>query len=381
MKEIIHGGHNKEIKQELKKEEIIIKEVSRVEPVLRGYGEPVVNLIPDTKVYPRLKVSGLTMLSPSTNRWESYGAFNPAAIYDKGKVHLLYRAIGDTNKSVMGYASSSDGHHIDERLSEPVFEMEGTDENLPPNSVTTGGYCSGGGLRGGCEDPRITKIDNRFYVPFVYFDGSTPPRLALTSIKVSDFRKKNWVWKEPVFMSPPGVIDKNPAILPEKINGKYVVFHRIFPSILIDFLDDLEFDGSNWMKGEFSINPTKNGWDSRKLGVGPTPIKTKEGWLVIYHAVDDKCPFYNYKIGAMLLDLKNPTKVLHRCTKPILEPQKDDRNIIYPCGAVVMKGTLFVYYGSRDATVKVATANLNDFLKALTSTENAELTTSDVFEI
>ncbi len=83
----------------------------------------------------------------------------------------------------------------------------------------------------------------------------------------------------------------------------------------------------------------------------------------------------------MLLDLKNPTKVLHRCTKPILEPQKDDRNIIYPCGAVVMKGTLFVYYGSRDATVKVAIANLNDFLKALTSTENAELTTSDVFEI
>jgi predicted GH43/DUF377 family glycosyl hydrolase len=338
------------------------------------------------KARPSLTVFGSTsMIKPAGDGWESYATFNPAAIYDSGKVHLLYRAVGAGNRSVLGYASSRDGFHIDERLKDPVFELEEENAGGFPIEKTEKinfNYVSGGGFCGGCEDPRITKIDNRFYVPFVYFDGRTPPRLALTSIKADNFLNRKWKWKTPVFMSPPGVVDKNPAILPEKINGKYVIFHRIFPSILIDFVDDLNFDGkTKWLKGEFSIKPREGMWDSRKLGVGPTPIKTKDGWLVIYHAVDDKCPYYNYKIGAMLLDLKDPTKVLHRCNHPVLEPQKDDFNIIYPCGAVIIKDTLFVYYGSRDTEVKVATANLNEFLDALTVREDAEIKVTEHFDI
>jgi len=370
---------------QLEKEDLVKRKVKpAVTPAVKKKVARAAPEIPQTR--PKLKVfSSTAMLKPAGEGWESYATFNPAAVYDSGKVHLLYRAIGAGNRSVLGYATSKDGFHIDERLRNPVFEMEDEDTSETTTKKfeeINFSYVSGGGIYGGCEDPRITKIDNRFYLPFVHYDGRTPPRLAITSIKADNFLKRKWKWKTPVFMSPPGVVDKNPAILPEKINGKYVVFHRIFPSILIDFLDDLNFDGkTKWMKGEFSINPREGMWDSRKLGVGPTPIKTKEGWLVIYHAVDDKCKFYNYKIGAMLLDLKDPTKVLHRCNHPVLEPQKDDGNIIYPCGAVVIKNTLFVYYGSRDTEVKVATANLNEFLEALTSKEEAEIRVAEHFDI
>jgi predicted GH43/DUF377 family glycosyl hydrolase len=160
------------------------------------------------------------------------------------------------------------------------------------------------------------------------------------------------------------------VIFPEKINNKYVIFHRIFPDILIDFVDDLNFDGSRWLKGEYRIPPRENMWDSRKLGAGAPPIKTKDGWLLIYQAVDDRDPG-RYKIGAMLLDLNDPTKVLRRTNNPILEPTEKYENegfkggVTYPCGAVEINGTLFVYYGAADSVVGVATMNLNLFLAEL----------------
>jgi hypothetical protein len=111
-------------------------------------------------------------------------------------------------------------------------------------------------------------------------------------------------------------------------------------------------------------------WDSLKVGCGPPPIKTKEGWLLIYQAVcklDGSC----YKIGAMLLDLKDPTKVLARTRSPILEPIANYENegwkagVVYPCGAVIIKDRLFVYYGGADTVVCVATAKLQQFLEHL----------------
>jgi predicted GH43/DUF377 family glycosyl hydrolase len=255
------------------------------------------------------------------NVWESKYVFNPAAVYEGGKVHLIYRAIGDADISVLGYASSQDGVHFDEKLDEPAYVPSQPFECNPSAPCAYVPFMSGGGC-GGCEDPRITKIGDRLYMTYVAFDGGSPPRVALTSINVDDFLNKRWNWNIPVLISPPGVVDKNAAILPEKINGKYVIFHRIFPNILIDFVDDLDFGGNQYLKGEYAIKPTKNGWDSRKIGVGAPPIKTKDGWLLIYQAVGDKDPHYRYKIGAMLLDARDPTKVLFRSKEPILEPRE-----------------------------------------------------------
>ena len=309
--------------------------------------------------------------------WESKATFNSAAIYEDGKVHFVYRAIGDKDISVLGYASSQDGLNIDERLSEPVYipaEPFECSTQIPIHIPTS--FVSGGGGCGGCEDPRLTKIDGKIYMTYVAFDGASPPRVALTSIKVDDFLNKRWNWEKPKLISPPGVVDKNACLLPEKINGKYVIFHRIFPNILIDLVDDLNFD--SYLKGDFLIKPREDSWDSLKVGVGAPPIRTKDGWLLIYHAVGyhDRG---RYKIGAMLLDLYNPTKVLFRSNAPILEPTESYENegfkagVAYPCGAVVFKNRLFVYYGGADMVVCAASKNLNTFLGQLKSSHLPQL--------
>ena len=314
--------------------------------------------------------------------WESKAVFNPGVIYEDGKVHIVYRAVGDSEVSVLGYASSSDGFHIEERLDQPIyvprepFEGAGLVYPTPSHyqrtyvSIEGEDYVSGVGW-GGCEDPRLTRIDDRVFMTYVAFDGYSPPRVALTSIHISDFLAKNWQWKKPVLISPPGVVDKNACILPGKINSKYVIFHRIFPDILIDFVDDLDFDGTTrWLIGEFKIRPRKTYWDSRKVGAGPPPIKTKDGWLLIYHAVGERDPG-RYKMGMMLLDLKDPTKALARSEEPILEPQVWYENegwkagVIYPCGAVVIKDRLLVYYGGADKVTCVASAKLDELLEQL----------------
>jgi len=332
------------------------------------------------------RVSHNPIIKPKgENRWEAFNTFNPAAIYDNGKVHILYRAQGYDYISAIGYATSKDGVHIDERLDEPIYspfqDFEQTND-LKTADVSRQ-YISGGGY-GGCEDPRITKIDGRYYLTYVAFDGINPPRIALTSISVDNFLNKRFLWEKPVLISPPGVVDKSAVIFPDKINNQYVIMHRIYPDILIDFVDSLDFDGKTWLEGKYKISPRPKSWDSRKIGAGAPPIKTEYGWLLIYQSVGEQ-DSGRYKIGAMLLDLKNPTRVLHRSQSPILEPDAKYENegfkggVIYPCGAVVIKDILYVYYGGADSCVCVATANLTEFLKELMHSEVAKLT-EPVFE-
>jgi predicted GH43/DUF377 family glycosyl hydrolase len=302
----------------------------------------------------------------------------------------LYRAIGDTDISVLGYASSTDGLRIDERLEKPAyvprepFEGAGTtfsrtEENSHPFLIPLRGYeeqearyISGGGGWGGCEDPRMTRIEDRIYMTYVAYDGSGPPRVALTSIHIDDFLARNWRWKRPVLISEPGVVNKNACIFPEKVGSSYVILHRVFPDILIDFVDDLDFDGeTRWLQSRAHIKPRKDSfWDSRKVGAGPPPIKTAAGWLLIYQAIGER-DSNRYKIGAMLLDLKDPAKVIARSDKPLLEPEARYENegwksgVVYPCGAAVIKDRLYVYYGGADMFTCVASIKLEELLDKL----------------
>lgn len=307
--------------------------------------------------------------------WESQATFNAAAVYDDGKVHLVYRAIGEKGTSVLGYAASKDGINIDERLEEPIYTPTQPFES--PNGLPVINYMSGGGY-GGCEDPRITKIDDKFYLTYVAFNGSDHPRIAITWVKAEDFLDKRWAWERPKLISAPNVVNKNPCLLPEKINGKYVIFHRVYPNILVDFVDDLNFEKNRYLRGQFSITPRKNFWDSRKIGAGAPPIKTKDGWLLIYHGVGDH-DSSKYKIGAMLLDHDDPTLVLHRSNDPILVPDERYENegykagVVYPCGAVVVEKKLIVYYGGADTVVCAATKNLDSFLSELKSSNPVTL--------
>jgi beta-1,2-mannobiose phosphorylase / 1,2-beta-oligomannan phosphorylase len=300
------------------------------------------------------------------NEWESEATFNPAALYDDGKVHLLYRAVGRGGLSCLGYASTKDGFTIEETLKEPAYyPTQGFEGVHTKPKQRTDLYKSGSGW-GGCEDPKLTAIDDTVYLTYVAYSGYSHPRIALSSIDRNDFRKKEWKWKEPIPISEPGVVNKSGCILPEKVKGKYVIFHRVFPHILIDYRDDLKFEDGKWLEAKARITTRPGMWDSRKLSVGATPVKTEAGWLVIYHAVDDKDDS-RYKIGAMILDTQDPSKVLYRTSSPILQPDKHYENdgkpgVVYPCGAVVLKDELFVYYGGGDKVVCCATAQLDKFV-------------------
>jgi predicted GH43/DUF377 family glycosyl hydrolase len=312
--------------------------------------------------------------------WESRATYNPTAIEFDGKIHIIYRAEGDHSMSVLGYAATSDGVNIDERFPHCIYrrDVEFATTPFPPTYV----YTSGNNGNGGCEDPRAVLIDETIYITFTAFDGWGSIRVALTSIDLADFKKKRWRWKKTVLISPPGEINKNWVIFPEKINGKFAIFHSFYPKILIDYFDDLdELDGcTRFIKSNNTrpIDHTRT-WDGWFRGVGPAPIKTEDGWLVLYHAMDHRNPD-RYKIGALLLDRDDPTTVLCRSSRPILEPQEHYENnghkwgVIYACGAVVKDGVLYVYYGGSDEFVCVATAPLRQFLDDLK--KNGEVTMS-----
>jgi len=310
------------------------------------------------------------IIEPKINKyWESKATFNPTAIYHDGKVHIIYRAIGDSDHSVLGYARSDNGLTISESSSAPVyFHFSSQNKSSSLSSIS---YSSGGGGGGGCEDPRLTLLGDKVYMLYTAFNGWESVRIALTSINLDDFISKRWNWKEPIFISPPGQVHKNWVIFPEKIRGKYAILHSVSPKIMINYFKSLdELDGTNFIH---SIHQGSHLWAERDRlirGVGPAPIKTKYGWLVLYHKME-KHDSHRYKLWAMILDEKDPTKVLYNSSQPILEPDEWYENegyksgVVYSCGAVVKDGQLFVYYGGADKVSCVTSADLNKFLKEL----------------
>ncbi|MDE2590168.1 MAG: hypothetical protein KGL95_10970, partial [Patescibacteria group bacterium] len=238
-------------------------------------------------------------------------------------------------------------------------------------------FASGGGY-GGIEDPRITRLEDKIYLTYVAFDGANPPRAAMSYIHIDDFRKKDWdKWAKPKLISAPGMVNKSAVIFPRKINGKYVMLHRVYPNILVDYLDNLEF--KNYLQGHHFIPPRKKFWDSKKVGAGAPPMETEDGWLLIYQSVGHQDPS-RYKVGAMMLDRDNPSKVLYRTHTPIIEPNEKYENegfkagVVYPCGAVIKDSKLHVYYGGADTVVCAASADLKTFLYEMKKNREPRLT-------
>lgn len=286
--------------------------------------------------------------------WEAKDVFNPAAIYLDGKFHIVYRAMSHDNVSTFGYASSLDGLHIEERLDHPIYVPREVFEK------------SSDGRYSGCEDPRLTRIGNRIYVCYTAFDGHNPPRVAFSSIAVQDFLNHRWQWSIPKLISPPDIDDKDACLLPEKVNGKYMFFHRLETFIWVDFVKDLHFYDGQYLGGSIILQARPGKWDSKKLGIAGPPEKTDKGWLLMYHGIGEDS---HYRLGAALLDLKDPTKVIGRTEHPILEPKMQYEregqipNVVFPCGSILRGEELFVYYGGADSVVAVATGNINDIVK------------------
>lgn len=315
---------------------------------------------------------------PEYADWEAVGTFNPAAIRDdSGNVHIMYRAIGADGMSRFGYAVSEDGINFNNKSPYPIFAMQNP-RNGKLQRFDPVMYPSGGSW-GGSEDPRMVRIEGKIYLTLNAFDGWDFLRVAVSSINEKDFFSKKWKWSRPIFISPARQIHKNWVLFPEKINGKFAVLHSIVPKVEIEYVDTFNKfsdDGSFFIKswcGPRTSLPARSGWDAWIRSQGPPPIKTDRGWLVLYHA-HELNEMHKYKLGAMLLDLNDPTRITHRSAGPILEPDEWYENdwkpgVIYACGAVIKNGDLFIYYGGGDKHVCVAHTPLNELLDSLV-TEN-----------
>ncbi len=326
--------------------------------------------------------------------WESEAVFNPGAVLHNGRVHLFYRALGPDGISRIGYASSKDGVHFDKRHAHPVYMPEMTTDltkHAPYTSPARLSYdrvlhASGGGW-GGCEDPRAVKIDDRIYLTFNMFNGWNSIRIGLTSIDEADLESGHWRWRRLVYLSPPNGRHKNWALFPEKIDGKYALFHNLYDEdssrVRIEFIDDLEGPIPPFNSPDPQLLPDRElAWHNRTRSVGPPPIRTRYGWLIFYHAMDKNDP-NRYKLGALLLDLNDPRKILYRSNYPVLEPDEWYENdwkpgIIYASGAVVKGDTLFIYYGGGDKHIGVAYTNLNEFVNKLMKNEHVVLSKKSV---
>lgn len=292
-----------------------------------------------------MRFHGNPILKPrNSNSWESRYVFNAGAVYLENKVHLLYRAMGDDMVSRIGYASSIDGGHIDERLDEPVFNPANLEE------------------RYGCEDPRLTLLDDKCFMTYTAYTEKllNAYQIGITSIGTEDFAEKRWNWSKRIFPFP-SVRDKNAFIFPKRVDEKHLLFHRIDPDICVAYSEDFK----NWTNFKAIIQPRLDKWDNFKVGCGGPPIKVDDGWLFIYHGVDfDRI----YRLGVILLDERYPEKILYRSENPILEPKEDYEkygnvsNVVYSCGNVLVDDKVYIYYGAADAAVCLAIYELNEIL-------------------
>ena len=277
------------------------------------------------------RYSGNPILAPIADHdWESRTVFNCGVTQTNDAVVLLYRAQGLTDDvSRLGFAVSTDGFRFS-RLDQPVF--------APGDETETKGV----------EDPRLTRIDDRYYMLYTAW---SPLGIQVAMASTTDF----FGWRRHGIVLP-GPDNKDAALFPERIGGRYVMFHRIPPDIWLAYSDDL----TEWGDYRKIMEPRPGNWDSLKIGAGGPPLKTDQGWLCIYHGVS---PDRVYRLGVVLLDLDDPAKIVNWPRAAILEPEEpwelvgDVPNVVFTCGTAEIGDNYFVYYGGADKVIAVATAN------------------------
>jgi beta-1,2-mannobiose phosphorylase / 1,2-beta-oligomannan phosphorylase len=321
------------------------------------------------------------VLSPeSKNDWENLVVCNPGVWHENGTFYMLYRAAGNDEGHVIrfGLAISNDGFNFSRVSNRPVFApaVEGPDS--------------------GCvEDARIVKFDDNFYVTYAFRPfppgqywkfahdevltpdvGENAPLFLKNNIANSglamtkDFRK----WQRLGRITQSNLDDRDVILFPEKINGKFAMLHRPkewvgdaygtnFPAIWIRYSDDLlVWNGPS----QIIIKGIEGGWEE-KVGGSTPPLKTDKGWLFLYHGVENGGNGF-YRVGAALLDLNDPTRVLGRTKTWIMEPEHKYEieglynGCVFPTGNVILGETLYVYYGAADKYIGVATANVNELI-------------------
>jgi predicted GH43/DUF377 family glycosyl hydrolase len=283
--------------------------------------------------------------------------FNPAAAVLAGETVLLARVEDRRGISQLSVARSVNGIDAWSVDPEPLL--------APDDGVASEQW--------GFEDPRAVWVEelDRWVITCTAY-GPAGPAVFLASTEDFTSVERYGIIRHPE--------DKNAALLPHRIDGRWVLLHRpktqfggAHGEILLSRSDDLV----SWSAPEQVLQPrTGAWWDSLRIGIGPPPLQTEHGWLLLYHGVKQTVAGDIYRVGLALLDLDEPTRVLRRLPDWIMAPvapyerSGDVPNVVFPCGLLhdIVSDEIRLYYGAADSSICLATARLADLLDAVLST-------------
>ncbi len=334
------------------------------------------------------------ILRKTRHKFENEGVLNPAVYQEGNKVHMFYRAVRTGNHSTIGYCLFDGPLKVVKRLKKPLL--------APVHHFE----------RQSIEDPRIVKIEDTFYLTYTAYNFEYTCGALATTKDLKKFTKHGYITpkltykkftdlalKSPSinpkyfrfyeFYKTPAKIDikvfvwdKDVVFFPKKINGKLVFLHRIRPEIQIVSVKNLkEINNTFWIKYvkhfvKHIYLESKYNHESSYIGAGCPPIETKDGWLVIYHGVNDGPKGYIYHACAALFDCKNIRKEIGRLKKPLFSPDRRwekngvMRDVVFPTGTALFDDRLYVYYGAADEYIAAASMNLSELLKELKKKNN-----------
>lgn len=317
--------------------------------------------------------------------FESKGVLNPSCIEVGDTTHMFYRAINDNNISSIGYCQLVNNKVVN-RLKKPVLFPEYDFEEK------------------GVEDPRVTSLNGVYYLFYTAYDGKNALIACATSYDLINFVKhgpisprisydeaenifrdskvrEKYTLFEMSFKEREGteilLYEKDACLFPKKINNKFALLHRVLPGIQLVYFDNFaDLTNDYWRTyfknlGDFIVLDPQYSYESRSIGSGCPPIETKDGWLLIYHAVEDTAMGRIYHASAALLDLHNPLKVLGRLKEPLFSPETTWEkngvisNVVFPSGAIVKDSKLFIYYGAADHLIAAKSVDLEELLVTL----------------
>lgn len=304
------------------------------------------------------------MLPDATSDWESVNVFNPSVIHHNGLFHMHYRAQGADWISRLGYAVSEDGVQWN-RMRRPIFEpLDGSESR-------------------GIEDPRVTEIEGEFYMTYTAYGreyrGEGEPTHAGGGILPMIAHSRNLITWDRIGPIVVGEDNKDHVLFPRKIGGRYAALHRRWPHVWIAYSEDMRHWPEEWM-GPIYGPRADNWWDGSSVGSNGVPIETEHGWLCLNHGYTTETTVSEgslsaiasvtrvYRLGVILLDLEDPTKVINRPKEPIFWPEElwelkgDVPNVVFNNANVVVDGKVYVYYGGGDHVIGLATCALDELI-------------------
>ncbi|HET7627311.1 MAG TPA: glycoside hydrolase family 130 protein [Bacillales bacterium] len=268
-----------------------------------------------------------------------YDFSDPRVIKYKGQTVYL------TSISHLRLAKSSDGIH---------FQVEEKPTVFPETKMESWGI----------EDCRITQIEDTYYITY---SAVSSKGVGVGLLATENFR---FYTRKGIILAPE---NKDVVIFPEKINGNYFMMHRPVPGCIgtKEIWTATSQDLIRWGDHCILMECREGSFDSQKIGAGSVPIKTPEGWLTFYHGVDEN---ERYCMGAALLDLNNPSRVIARSSRPILEPVESYEvkgffgNVVFSCGTIVEDRKVKMYYGAADERIACAEFSVSDVLESMAVT-------------